>query len=928
MHNRKIYTVGGTVQASGGRYITRAVDSELMQNCQNGEFSFVLTARQMGKSSLMVRTAQHLAQEGIRSVIVDLSQIGVQITEDSWYLGILTRIEDSLDLETDVYEWWNEHRQLGHGQRLTAFFEEIVLREVEGPLVVFMDEIDSTLSLPFTDDFFAAIRYIYNARASTPDFRRLSFVLIGVATPNDLISDPSRTPFNIGKQVEIDYFTSDEALPLAEGFDVEEDQGRRILSWILKWTNGHPFLTQRLSSTLADGDPSTVTESDLDHLVSETYFGDQSEHDSNLRFVHDMLTRRAEDPTAVLSTYRQIIKGKKVQDNRQSSDITHLKLSGIVGRQNGQLQVRNRIYATVFDDEWLNRQWPEHWLKRVPPAVLGLVAASFVTIILLGALFFQLQKTTQAEETANIQAQSNDSLQVQFDRTALLNQQLADNNQTLDSLRLQEADANSALSQQIGIAERARAQTQTANNQLSDQIVIAESLRTQTQLTNLDLQDQVQRGDSLSNIVQSRLDDAIAARLETLSLALANAARRQERQGNATLGALLARQAYHFSRKSEGRYLDPIYDALTSTLNAVTSTDPVQAGGPNVIGPLGTGIRSISSAGDASFFAAGLEDGQVVVLTHNGETLQVSSTFSAHRGAVRSVVIVPSTHQIISSGDDGRVIIWTDDDGGKYRSDELTSFSSPALALAVSGDGHLLASGSASGELNVWNVQTHGKLYERVLPNSSSIRTISFKPNSNTLAFGADDGRIRLLDENGNTISEWAADQGRLRTLAFHPSDETLASGGDETFVRRWSVSDDGIPSTIGDPLRGHEGPVNSIVFNSSGTRLASGSYDHSIQIWDLTDLSANSIILQSHSLWVETLAFTSDDQQIVSGGADRTVQIWNLDLETLASKVCSVISTAELTRTQWDDFIGSDFSFVTEYTPCSPTARASGNIP
>ena len=65
-------------------------------------------------------------------------------------------------------------------------------------MVIFIDEIDSTLSLPFTDDFYAAIRYVYNARARAPEFQRLSFVLIGVATPSDLISDPKRTPFNIG----------------------------------------------------------------------------------------------------------------------------------------------------------------------------------------------------------------------------------------------------------------------------------------------------------------------------------------------------------------------------------------------------------------------------------------------------------------------------------------------------------------------------------------------------------------------------------------------------------------------------------------------------------------------------------------------------------------------------------------------------------
>jgi len=211
MHSSSFFTVGGTVQAGGGKYLHRSVDDELLDLCRSGTFGFVLTARQMGKSSLMVRTAENLAREGTRSVVIDLSQLGVQVTAAAWYLGILTRIEDALDLDTDAFEWWVDHEHLGLTQRLTEFFEHILNTEVEENVVIFIDEIDSTLSLDFTDDFFAAIRYVYNARAQVSAFERLTFVLIGVASPNDLISDAQRTPFNIGSQVNVDYFTLEEA---------------------------------------------------------------------------------------------------------------------------------------------------------------------------------------------------------------------------------------------------------------------------------------------------------------------------------------------------------------------------------------------------------------------------------------------------------------------------------------------------------------------------------------------------------------------------------------------------------------------------------------------------------------------------------------------------------------------------------------------
>src|SRR5205085_5411481 len=84
-------------------------------------------------------------------------------------------------------------------------------------LVIFVDEIDAVRSLPFrTDEFFAAIRECYNRRPQKPEFERLVFCLLGVASPSDLISDARMTPFNIGRRIELADFTEAEAAPLAE----------------------------------------------------------------------------------------------------------------------------------------------------------------------------------------------------------------------------------------------------------------------------------------------------------------------------------------------------------------------------------------------------------------------------------------------------------------------------------------------------------------------------------------------------------------------------------------------------------------------------------------------------------------------------------------------------------------------------------------
>lgn len=375
---RPIYTVGGTVQAGGGFYLSRRADDELLNLCRQSSFAYILTARQMGKSSLMVRTADRLAKENIRSVMIDLTQIGAHVTPEQWYLGLLANIEDQLDLDVVAVAWWEANAHLGLTQRMTKFFEEVMLREVAEPVVVFIDEIDATLGLDFTDDFYAAIRYLYNVRAIKPDFKRLSFALLGVATPGDLIRDPQRTPFDIRHRVDLGDFTYEEAALLAEGLSLPPGEARQALRWAMKWTNGHPYLTQRLFMAMVEARHLRWTEADVDRVVADTFFGVMSEQDSNLQFVRDMLTKRAPDVESALKTYGEIRAGVPARDEERSPVKSHLKLSGVVRREGAELRTRNRIYETVFDEQWMKDHLQVNWRKRVRPAAAGLIAATFI----------------------------------------------------------------------------------------------------------------------------------------------------------------------------------------------------------------------------------------------------------------------------------------------------------------------------------------------------------------------------------------------------------------------------------------------------------------------------------------------------------------------------------------------------------------------
>jgi cell division protein FtsB len=418
--NSAYYITGGTMHTNAPSYVTRLADEELYKNLKEGHFCYVLTSRQMGKSSLMIRTRKKLQKDGYATVVLDLTSLGQNLSVEQWYDGLLVQIGEQLNLENELDDFWVKNSRLSCLQRWLNAIREIILPKQHSNLVIFIDEIDCVISLPFsTDEFFAGIRQLYNERSENLELLKLDFCLLGVVTPSDLISDPRTTPFNIGKRIELDDFTLKDTLPLIRGLNCNEILGEKIMQRVLYWTGGHPYLTQKLCRSIADYH--TKSEDSVDFLCEEIFLSAQSrDKDDNLIFVRDRILKSDVSRADLLHLYMKIYSGDRIKPDRTNPLLNVLHLSGIISLNDNFVFIRNQIYAEIFDKDWVMENMPDAEIRRQKEAYRAgvkrtLSLSVLISLLVIFVITLAIQMVTSFNESIQLKMEK-DAMQERIDK--------------------------------------------------------------------------------------------------------------------------------------------------------------------------------------------------------------------------------------------------------------------------------------------------------------------------------------------------------------------------------------------------------------------------------------------------------------------------------------------------------------------------------
>ena len=237
-------------------------------------------------------------------------------------------------------------------------------------------------------------------------------------------------------------------------------------------------------------------------------------------------------------------------------------------------------------------------------------------------------------------------------------------------------------------------------------------------------------------------------------------------------------------------------------------------------------VNSVTFSPDGQLLVSGSDDYTFKVwdVSRQREIESLQHITDNAMSQIKMVTFSPNGQRLATVG--AHVKLWN-----TYNWTEITTLRHDAWvwAVAFSADGKLLATGDASGQVNVWDVQKR-HIVTHLQGDTEHIGSVAFSPNNRILAAAGYEGKVKLWKVASWEYLGTLNANGTVHEVSFSPDSRTLVSTGYAS-VNLWKVESGEKIATLTE----HTGWVNTVDFSSDGGTLISGGEDETLRIWDTT---------------------------------------------------------------------------------------------
>jgi WD40 repeat protein len=408
----------------------------------------------------------------------------------------------------------------------------------------------------------------------------------------------------------------------------------------------------------------------------------------------------------------------------------------------------------------------------------------------------------------------------------------------------------------------------------------------------------VQRKKAAENLITAKREYERADKLLMLTKARAMAGVSIQMDDDKNLAGLLAKQAYIFNTRHEGKKYDPfIHSALYTALTRIKGS------GYNALRVPGVSRNRINSVAVSSnsntFYAAGA-DGRI--FKGNLDDQMITPTTMENRFPNRIVALSTDDRYLLNAGDSSFVQLF--DLQKEKAKPVLVRLGAQVHDAEVmpNGEGFLVSTANA-----VWSVSGTGAT-RKIISSPVAIKSLHVNKTGTMAVGGTWSGKLFLINITKSTVETlYEEPNSRITSVKFHPSDSLIAFGTEDLTSKRGLVKFFGLESrSLGRQFTGHKAAVYDIEFSPDGELLASAGSDKRLQMWVIRNPEDLPVVMDNNDGFIWDIAFAKGSDYLITTTYESEIRIWPTDPAILQNEICSKLDK-NMTRYEWETYVGKD---------------------